>query len=78
MPISTARRFSVHEHDEAPGRGRLVRARGFEDAALQFVETWHPAPDTQDRVSLTVEDCASGERQCFRIDLATGRTQPCK
>jgi hypothetical protein len=24
-----------------------------------------------------VEDCESGERQCFRIDLGTGETAPC-
>jgi len=24
-----------------------------------------------------VEDCVTGERQCFRIDLETGETAPC-
>jgi hypothetical protein len=76
MPAA-ARRFSVHGHVEAPNRGRLVEGASFLDAALSFVEVYHPAPDADDEVSLTVEDCATGERQCFRIDLDTGRAEPC-
>ncbi|HEY2358209.1 MAG TPA: DUF5961 family protein [Phenylobacterium sp.] len=30
-----------------------------------------------DEVSLIVEDCATGERQCFRVDLASGETESC-
>lgn len=74
---SLQRRFSVHGVDEAPSRAHLVEGLNFEDAALHFVEDRHPAPDAEDEVSLLVEDCENGERQCFRIDLATGEAAPC-
>ena len=71
------RRFSVHGVDEAPSRGHLVEGVSFEDAALHYMEDCHPAADADDEVALFVEDCETGERQCFRIDLATGETAPC-
>jgi hypothetical protein len=74
---SLQRRFSVHGVDEAPSRAHLVEGLSFEDAALHFVEDRHPPPDAEDEVSLLVEDCETGERQCFRIDLATGEAAPC-
>ena len=54
----------------------MVEGFSFEDAALHFVQDRHPESGG-DEVSLVVEDCATGERQCFRIDLATGATAPC-
>jgi hypothetical protein len=77
MSDADDRRFSVHGQADAPSRGRLVTGAGFEDAALRFVEEFHPAADADDAVSLIVEDCDSGERRCFTIDLATGETEPC-
>ncbi len=78
MPdASLQRRFSVHSADDAPSRALLVQGASFEDAALQFVEDAHPPADAGDQVSLLVEDCGSGERQCFRIDLVTGEAAPC-
>ena len=70
------RRFSVHGAEEAPSRAHLVEGVSFEDAAMHFVEDRHPEGDG-DEVSLFVEDCETGERQCFRIDLETGETAPC-
>jgi hypothetical protein len=70
------RRYSVHGVDEAPSRAHLVDGESFSDAALQFVEDRHLEPQ-DDAVSLMVEDCETGERQCFRIDLETGETAPC-
>lgn len=70
------RRFSVHGAEETPSRAYLVEGLSFEDAALHFVEDRHPHGDG-DEVALFVEDCATGERQCFRIDLQTGETAPC-
>ncbi len=70
------RRFSVHGADEAPSRAHMIEGVSFEDAALHFVEDRHPQGDG-DEVSLLVEDCETGERQCFRIDLETGETAPC-
>jgi hypothetical protein len=78
MPAATAarRRFSVHGTEEAPSRAHLVEGVSFEDAVLHFVEDRHLAVDG-DEVSLLVEDCETGERQCFRIDLETGEAGPC-
>ncbi|HEV2533347.1 DUF5961 family protein [Phenylobacterium sp.] len=69
------RAFSVHGVDDAPSRGQRVAATSFEDAALTFLETHHP-PDFAE-ASLMVEDCETGERQCFRVDLESGATRPC-
>jgi len=80
MPASETtlqRRFSVHGVAEAPERSHLLEGLSFEDAALHFIEDHHPAADADDEVSLLVEDCATGERQCFRVDLETGETAPC-
>jgi hypothetical protein len=76
MTIQTQRNFSVHGVDEAPSRGCLVEGLTFEDAALHFLTDRHL--DDGGDVALIVEDCETGERQCFRIDLATGETAPCE
>jgi hypothetical protein len=74
---ASRRRFSVHGVDEAPSRGHMVKGASFEDAALHYIEECHPAADAEDEVAVFVEDCETGERQCFRVDLATGETAPC-
>ena len=71
------RRYSVHGRAEAPSHAHLVEGASFEDAALHFLEAHHPPPDAEDEVSLIIEDCETGHRQCFRIDLMTGETAPC-
>ena len=77
MPdLGVQRRCSVNGVEDAPSRAHLVDGVSFEDAALHYLEDRHiEAPD--DEVSLLVEDCATGERQCFRVDLSTGETAPC-
>ena len=77
MPTVEARRFSIHSHATASSRAQLIEGAGFEDAALRFVEAFHPAVDVHQVVSLIVEDCETGERQCFEVDLATGEAGPC-
>ncbi|MFL5295697.1 MAG: DUF5961 family protein [Phenylobacterium sp.] len=74
---SLQRRFSVHGVEEAPSRSLMLEGVSFEDAALAFVEARHLTANEDDEVSLLVEDCDTGERQCFRIDLASGATAPC-
>jgi len=74
--LGLQRRFSVHGVEDAPGRAHLVEGVSFEDAALHYLEDQH-VEAADDEVSLLVEDCVTGERQCFRVDLATGRTEPC-
>lgn len=75
--VALQRRFSVHGAAQSTARGRIVEGVSFEDAALSFVEHEHPAADGDGEVSLFVEDCETGERQCFRVDLATGDAGPC-
>ena len=73
----TTRTFSVHGAEDAPGRGHQLEAFGFEDAALHFAADCHPYAADADEVSLLVEDCETGERRCFTLDLSTGETAPC-
>lgn len=77
MPQDASNRpFIVHGLDEAASHGRRVAAPTFEAAALGFLEAHHPRAQ-DDEVALMVEDCATGERQCFRVDLARGAAAPC-
>jgi hypothetical protein len=80
MPVKDAtlqRRFAVHGVAEAPSRAHVVQGVSFEDAALHFVENFHPTANDNDEVSLMVEECGTGERQCFRIHTASGEAAPC-
>jgi hypothetical protein len=77
MPNLDVRRFAIHSHQAASSRAQLIEGAGFEDAALRFVEDFHHAADSHDAVSLIVEDCGSGERRCFMVDIATGAAEPC-
>lgn len=78
MPAAMpARRFSVHVGGDVRRRARMVEGLSFEDAALQFVEDVHPAADADGDAAVIVEDCETGEQQCFRIDLETGESAPC-
>ena len=71
------RRFAVHGLADAPACARIVEGLTFEDAALHFLEDEHPAADEDDEISVLIEDCETGERQCLRVDLETGETAPC-
>jgi len=81
MPASAGeilpRRFAVLGVEEASSRAHLLEGVSFEDAALLFVEDRHTDRDGEE-MSVIVEDCETGERQCFRIDLETGRAGPCE
>ena len=72
-----SRSFSVHAADEAPSRSHKVEGTSHMDAALQFVEEQHPPADLFGEAAVMVEDCETGERQCFRIDLGSGEAAPC-
>ena len=75
--LTLQRSFCVQGVCETAQRARLVEGVSFEDAALHYVEDCHPAADAEDEVALFVEDCETGERQCFRVDLETGEAAPC-
>ena len=75
--ISADRAFCVHALDDTRNHAHEVRGASFEEAALAFVEDWHPRPDEEGDVSLIVRDQQTGREQCFRIDLDSGQAAPC-
>lgn len=72
----TPRRFCVHDLHEADNRAHVVEGVTFEDAALLFVEQFHPSDG--EGVRLDIQDLDTGERQCLHIDLETGLAEPCR
>ncbi len=56
---------------------RALEGSSFEDAALNYLEACHPPADGEGDVVVIVREEASGCEQCFRIELATGQTEPC-
>ena len=78
MNADTARRFEVHAAHEGRGRGHTVEGVSFEDAALAFVETWHPRVDAEGDVTLIVTECETGREHCLRIDVEAGEAAPCE
>jgi hypothetical protein len=77
-PDPQIRQFSVHASEDAPSRAHLVEERSFEAAAMRFCEEQHPYGDLFGEAAVLVEDCETGERQCFRIDLGSGDAEPCE
>lgn len=75
-PARSGRRFSVHGATGAPSRSHLILAASIEDAALRFLEDW--GVDDEGEAQVMVEDCETGERRCFRVDLASGEQRPCE
>ena len=71
----TERRYLVQLRSD--GRRRALSADSFEGAALAYLEACHPPADGEGEVSLIVREEVSGLQQCFRIDVATGRAEPC-
>jgi hypothetical protein len=71
------RAFCVRVLHEARSHAHEVQGASFEEAALAFVEDWHPAPDDEGDVSLVVRDQLTGREQCFRIDIGAGEVAPC-
>ncbi|HZZ35196.1 MAG TPA: DUF5961 family protein [Caulobacteraceae bacterium] len=70
MDADEPRTFRAHcSNDEAPPTALLIPADSFEAAALIFAETWHGESES---LRIVVVDDASGERQCFTVDLPAG------
>lgn len=73
-----APRFYAYPTEEGPDAGHGVPdAEDHLQAAIGLLEVCGPPADTQGRVSVTVIDCETGRRECFRIELATGRAGAC-
>ncbi len=69
------RTFRAHcaNADAAPA-ALLIPAASFEEAAVTFAEHWHGQGES---LRVMVIDDASGERQCFRVDLDDGGVESC-
>jgi len=76
-PSPDVRRFSVHASEEVRARAQMVEERSFEAAALRFCAEQHPHGDLFGEAAVMVEDCETGEQQCFRVDLGSGDAEPC-
>ncbi len=68
--------YLVHTHLERFAHGRRIDADSFEDAALEYFASAHPAAEDE-VIVVVVREEASGQEQCFRVDLETGQTGPC-
>lgn len=69
--------YRVHARHDDGHRGHVIDAVSFEDAAVAFVELWHPPVDADGDVSVIVRQTTSGQEHCFRIDLDNGEAAPC-
>ena len=77
MPDIAARPFVAETLDD-PRRRHRLEAAGFEDAAVAFVELYHPSVDAAGAVAVLVRDLETGVQHCFRIDLDDGEIAPCQ
>lgn len=75
---ASARRFVVHAAHQGRSREHAVDGCSVEDAAVAFVETWHPPADEDDgEVTLIVTECETGVEHCLRVDVSSGAAEPC-
>lgn len=77
VEATSVRRFSAHAAHESHAQTHDVFGASFEDAAFDFIERWHPAPDADGEIQVMLEDCETGERQCFKVDLEDGQAGFC-
>ncbi len=78
MSTVAARRFRVHSRHLDSHHARVLSEPSFEAAVVAYIEDFPlPADDGQELV-VVVRDLDSGHEHCFRVDLGTGETQPCR
>lgn len=68
MPKTVLSPYCAYALDDRT-HGHVVEAASFAEAALQFIEVWHPHPDDEE-VRVVVLDQVTGDQQCFVIELA--------
>lgn len=79
MPTKGPSRYCAYAAHHGRAHGHAVEAEGFAQAAMTFVEVWHPEPDDEDGdLTVIVLDQESGEEQCFVVDLSAGWMEPCE
>jgi len=76
-PVTDPRFTAYAAHDGARHCHAAPGARSFEEAALEFVEAWHPAADAEGEVRVIVLDAETGREQCFTVDVGHGEAEPC-
>ena len=73
----TSRTFHVHARHEGRVHGHRREAKSFEEAAIGFVERWHPAQTDDGAVSVLVAEGDTGAEHCFTVHLDEGDVSPC-
>jgi len=76
--IADTRRFRVRARHVDFHHARLVEEPTFEAAAIAYVEDFPLTVDAGPDISVIVRDVDTGQEHCFRIDLETGETAPCR
>ncbi|ADG12042.1 hypothetical protein B7G68_18520 [Caulobacter segnis] len=69
--------YTVRARHLHGGHARRVDEPTAEAAAVAYLEDFGHDADQDEAVSLIVRDQDTGREQCFRVDLATGETEPC-
>ena len=77
MSMRKLTRYCAYAADDGRAHGHTVDAEGFAQAAMSFVEVWHPEPDAEGEVTVIVVEQDSGEQQCFVVDVSVGQLEPC-
>jgi hypothetical protein len=67
--------YSVVANGERPARRHPIEAETAEEAAMAFLDHWHP--DDAAEVTVAVTDCETGREHCFRLDIWSGEARPC-
>ncbi|MEH0194115.1 hypothetical protein SGCZBJ_10565 [Caulobacter zeae] len=72
------RTFRVHALHDGCDHAHGVDAETFEEAAVAFMEAWHPEVDSYGQASVVVRDVETGVEHCFRVDFESGETSACQ
>jgi hypothetical protein len=75
--VENPRRFRVYARHLDRHHARLVEETSFEAAAIAYVEDGDLSFPADDDLRVIVHDIGTGHEHCFRLDLATGETEPC-
>ena len=74
---ASERTCHVHARHEGRAHSHRVEAESFEEAAIGFVELWHPAQTEEGAVSVLVAEGESGAEHCFTVHPDEGAASPC-
>lgn len=69
--------FYAYADGGGKGHGHVIRAAGYEAAAVGYTELYSPPVDMEGHVRVVVSSLEHGRDHCFVIDLAEGAVEPC-